>query len=352
MYRVDGEQQNRVEPIIPPIAPPKGSKFFTQTWSGRLILINTIIFLLVSWESGSLLNPNSETLIRWGAKDNVLLAQGEVWRLLTPIFIHIGLMHFAFNNWALYVLGYQLEYLLKSKWFLLLYLIAGLAGNVASALFSLSISAGASSSLFGILGAGLFLERKIGGMISEKSGGKVRKASVFASMVLINLALGFAIPQIDNAAHLGGLIAGVIFTFALLKLQPNRLVVQKPRQGWMVLIAMCIFLAVGVAFSCSSRYTKYRMKVAIEETDEPAERFYYLSQLIRLDEDDFSARFGRLRLSLLYGEYNLADKDLNALLSAGKISDERWKRLLDELRKLGQKEAALWLEDRLSNRSI
>lgn len=161
MYDVSNDSSKSAQPILPPVTPPKGLMFFAGTWSGRLIVVNTIMFILVSIDSGSLMQPGADTLLKWGAKDNILLAQGEFWRLITPIFLHIGLIHYLFNNWAIYVLGYQIEFLLKPKWFLALYIIAGLFGNIASALFSLGISAGASSSLFGLLGAGFFLSAKL-----------------------------------------------------------------------------------------------------------------------------------------------------------------------------------------------
>ena len=85
------------------------------------------------------MDPSLDTLVKYGAKENFLIVQGEYWRLLTPIVLHGGILHFAFNNWALYVLGYQIEHILGKKWFIVLYLLGGLGGNVASALFSLNL---------------------------------------------------------------------------------------------------------------------------------------------------------------------------------------------------------------------
>ena len=159
MYQVDKEYQ---PPILPPVPQPKGIKFFFGTWSGRIIVLNSIFFILLSLDAGSFFNPSADSLVRWGAKDNILIVQGQIWRLITPIVLHVGLIHFAFNNWALYVLGYQIEHMLGKKWFIALYLLAGFGGNVASSLFSLGLSAGASSSLFGLLGAGYYLEKLLG----------------------------------------------------------------------------------------------------------------------------------------------------------------------------------------------
>ena len=140
VYQVDKEYQ---PPVLPPVPSPRGLKFLWSTWSGRIILLNTIVFILHGLDAGSFLNPSADSLSAWGAKDNGLIVEGQLWRLLTPIILHVGLLHFAFNNWALYVIGYQIEYHLGRNWFLCLYLFSGVAGNLASGLFSLSLSAGA-----------------------------------------------------------------------------------------------------------------------------------------------------------------------------------------------------------------
>ena len=132
------------------------------SWAlGRVGLSSSIrlFTFFYSLDAFSILVPdNADALIEFGAKDNVLIAQGEVWRLVSSMFLHISFIHFAVNNWALYVLSYQLEFFLKPKWFLILYLTSGIFGSLASNVFSLSTSAGASGALFGLLGAGLWLE--------------------------------------------------------------------------------------------------------------------------------------------------------------------------------------------------
>lgn len=353
MYDVSNDSSKSAQPILPPVTPPKGLMFFAGTWSGRLIVVNTIMFILVSIDSGSLMQPGADTLLKWGAKDNILLAQGEFWRLITPIFLHIGLIHYLFNNWAIYVLGYQIEFLLKPKWFLALYIIAGLFGNIASALFSLGISAGASSSLFGLLGAGFFLERKVRAIKDNQETQlgptQGRSVSVYTGMVVANLALGLVIPQIDNSAHIGGLFAGILFTYALLSLRPNRVMPQSVLRGSIVSGLMtCLFLA-GLALSCSSRYTRYRIDVAISESKtEPARRYYYLTQLVRLDESNVEARWKRLEFVLLHGLFELAEDDIQYLRNS-QVSEQEWDKFIHNLNRLGHQEAARWLELQLQN---
>ncbi|MFW7378147.1 MAG: rhomboid family intramembrane serine protease [Oligoflexus sp.] len=315
MKRVDDDGATRPQPILPYVPQPRGVRFFLGTWSGRLILVNAVIFLLLSLESGSFFMPSEAALTKWGAKDNVLIANGEYWRFFTPVFVHIGLIHFAFNNWALYILGYQLEFLLKPKWYIVLYVLAGIGGNIASAVFSLGLSAGASGALFGILGAGFYLERTVGNKLAE-IGGKRPRASIYTGMVIANIALGLMIPQIDNAAHMGGLAVGVVFTYALLHMRPNRLISIDHTKGRLALgLLTCLFL-LGLGLSCSSQYVRQRYETAVMEVEEPLQ-VYYLTQILRLDPNDTRARLNRLKLFLMYREFRAAESDLETLLNLG-----------------------------------
>jgi rhomboid protease GluP len=187
---------------------PKGllASLFTN-WTGRILLLNTVIFLIMTWQSGSLFDPGNGSILMKGAKDSIEIANGEYWRFITPIFIHIGLIHFLFNSYILYYIGNQLEGLLGAKRYLIIFIGSGILGNVASAILTPVMSAGASSSIFGLLGCGFFLERtfrhRFAGDPSVKSGSKA-----YAMTILINLVFGFIVPFIDNAAHVGGLIGG------------------------------------------------------------------------------------------------------------------------------------------------
>ncbi|MDQ3233893.1 MAG: rhomboid family intramembrane serine protease, partial [Pseudobdellovibrionaceae bacterium] len=136
--RPDDDEKSRA-PLIPLVPQPRGAALLLGTWTGRIIVINSIMFLVTLYLSGlawsnfqmALLSSNTDVLLKLGAKDNTLLALGEYWRLLTPLFIHGGLIHFAFNTYGLYVVSYQFEYLLGSRSFLILYLASGMTGNIA-----------------------------------------------------------------------------------------------------------------------------------------------------------------------------------------------------------------------------
>lgn len=344
MIRVDDDAQ-KPQPILPFVPQPRGAQFFLGTWSGRLIIVNTIVFILLTVESGSIFLPGEEALRKFGAKDNVLIALGEYWRFLTPVFVHIGIIHFAFNNWALYILGYQLEFFLKPKWFITLYILAGIGGNIASAVFSLGLSAGASGALFGLLGAGFFLERTVGSKLAEM-GGKRPRVSIYTGMVLANIALGFIIPQIDNAAHLGGLGVGVVLTYALLHMRPNRLITMDQAKGRMALgLLTCLFL-LGLGLSCSSQYVRQRYAKAVMEVNEPIQ-VYYLTQILRLDSDDIDARMKRMSLYLMFHEFRAAEEDFEKLQILG-VDQQVFHDLIADLESLDQGIAgAVWLRQRV-----
>jgi rhomboid protease GluP len=153
------------------------------------------------------------TLVQLGAQVNVLVAGGQYWRLLTAMFLHIGLAHLAFNMYALFSLGRDIEGFYGSLRFSAIYFVSGLAGNVAYyAAGPNAVSAGASGAIFGLIGA------EIAFLVSNRSlFGSFRRQRLLnlAFLVVVNLAFGFMNRGINNLAHLGGLVSGLILGFAL-----------------------------------------------------------------------------------------------------------------------------------------
>jgi rhomboid protease GluP len=176
------------------------------TW---LILgVNVVMWILLELNGGS---TDDETLTRFGMKVNALITTGEVWRLCTAMFLHIGLVHLAVNSYSLYHMGLLLERFIGALRFSILYLFAGLCGSLASYVFSAYASAGASGAIFGVLGAVgvfFFFQRNV------FSGAR----SILMNIVVvaaINIAYGFSSRGIDNYAHLGGLLGGMVLGVAL-----------------------------------------------------------------------------------------------------------------------------------------
>ncbi|MEK6256501.1 MAG: rhomboid family intramembrane serine protease, partial [Chloroflexota bacterium] len=144
----------------------------------------------------------------YGMKVNFNISEmGEWWRLFTPMLLHGSLMHIAFNMYALRILGVSLEKFYGHWQFLLLYIVSGFAGNVASFVFTVSPSLGASTAIFGLIGAqGVFAyqNRAVFGKFAEKA---LRDIVMLA---LLNLAIGYSLAGIDNWGHVGGLIGGIV----------------------------------------------------------------------------------------------------------------------------------------------
>jgi membrane associated rhomboid family serine protease len=179
-----------------------------------LIGINAIMFVIVVAAGGGLFVPNPETMIRFGTDYTPLTLAGQWWRLLTSIFLHFGLMHIAFNMLALYVNGRMAERIYGSARYLVIYLVAGVTGSLASLLWHPLVNgAGASGAIFGILGALLaFFVKKESGVPASVIKVQRNSAMVF---IAYNLLYGAGIQGIDNAAHLGGLIGGLIMGYLL-----------------------------------------------------------------------------------------------------------------------------------------
>lgn len=172
-----------------------------------LLWINLLMFLLMYiFGSGS---HHVGTLLKFGADYKPLVQMGEVWRLISSAFLHIGILHLLCNMYALYVIGPQLESFFGKTKFLVIYLFSALCGNLFSDVFSVHIGAGASGAIFGLLGALLYF-----GYHYRVYLGSVMKSQIIP-IILLNLMIGFTISGIDNAAHIGGLIAGVFSAMAM-----------------------------------------------------------------------------------------------------------------------------------------
>src|SRR5947199_3250095 len=186
--------------------------FLQAVWARRstytyiFFALNILVFLLMALAGGS---TNEATLMAFGVKSNAEIAKGQWWRFVTPIFIHIGLLHLFFNSYALWIVGPQVEKLYGSGRFVILYVLTGVAGVYGSyAYHPDTISAGASGAIFGLFGVllafGIRYRNSIPPFFKRAVGTGV------LPVIVINLIIGFTIPQIDNSAHLGGLIAGAV----------------------------------------------------------------------------------------------------------------------------------------------
>lgn len=173
-----------------------------------IIGINLFLFLLMYiFGNGS---EDSETLIKFGSLTKFHVSYlGEYYRLITSGFLHIGIIHLAFNNYALYIIGAQIEGFFGKIKYLIIYLFSILIGNLLSLLFIEGISAGASGGIFGLLGAMVYF-----GYHYRVYFGTVIKSQILP-LIAINLLIGFSLSGINNFAHMGGLVGGVLAAMAV-----------------------------------------------------------------------------------------------------------------------------------------
>ena len=191
------------------VALPQAAPYVTYA-----IIAVTVVFYILQIVSVSVFGyPVSFTNMDWlelyGARINEFIMAGQFWRLLTPALLHGSLMHIFFNMYALFSLGSNLERFFGHSRFLLLYVLGAFAGNVASFLFTDGYSVGASTAVFGLIGAeGVFLyqNRKLFGSETNRAIGNI----VFIAAV--NLLIIGSLPFIDNWGHIGGLVGGLMFT--------------------------------------------------------------------------------------------------------------------------------------------
>ena len=150
-----------------------------------------------------------------GMKVNSLIRAGQIWRLITPVFLHdstlpYGLLHIGFNMYALFLYGRGLEARFGHWRFTLLYFLAAYAGNVLSFLVTPSPSLGASTAVFGLLAAeGIFIFQNRQ-LLGNRAGRAIMNILYIAG---INLLIGFSSSSIDNFGHIGGMLGGVLFTW-------------------------------------------------------------------------------------------------------------------------------------------
>ena len=147
----------------------------------------------------------------FGAKINELIRAGQLWRFLTPVLLHASIPHILFNMYALYVIGIGLERHFGHWRYFLLYVLGGFAGNVLSFLFSSGYSVGASTAIFGLIGAEavfLYQNRQLFGRRFGSAIGNV----IF--IIVVNLVIDFVPGSgIDYWGHIGGLLGGLMFTW-------------------------------------------------------------------------------------------------------------------------------------------
>ena len=174
-----------------------------------IIAMNVAVFIVMLIAGADLLQPNPALHIRFGSNFGPLTWTGQEWRLLTSAFLHFGVIHISLNMIALYQGGGLVERLFGSTRFAAIYLLSALAGSVASGWWDpMRNSAGASGAIFGVYGALLAFMAARRADIPPSMLKSISKSALL--FCLYSLAIGVAHPLIDNACHVGGLLAGFV----------------------------------------------------------------------------------------------------------------------------------------------
>lgn len=277
-----------------------------------LVIINAIIFALLVAMSRNAMQIPSDLLIRAGGNFAPLVQKGEPWRLFSALFLHGGLLHVGLNMFALYQAGQVVERLFGRLGFLVIYVGAGLLGNLASLWWKQgSVSVGASGAIFGVYGAllaYLLLQR---GSVPGEVFREMRSGTL--GFIAYSLFAGFSLPGIDNAAHLGGLAGGIILGLAfaepVVSSRPVRWLSPRALAGGLVLVALGLTLwqqtpEVVRRYQADSAYQQTLQRFVLDEQELLREQAALMDSLrqrrlteaaaLEVLEHDFLPRWERL----------------------------------------------------------
>ena len=227
----------------------KENEKFNDVFSPKRIIFTNIIslicilmYVIVSIYGNNFFNFDANVLAKFGANNILLVKNGEIYRLLTCAFLHVGLIHLVVNMYSLRVIGPSVEGLIGKGKFVFIYLISAISASLMSLVFvdSNIVSVGASGAIFGLMGALLYFGYHYRLYLNDAI-----KTQIIP-VILFNLIIGFMMPGIDNGAHIGGLIGGYLATMAIgIK---NKSEKKDMINGWIVLILYLAFLSYIVFF--------------------------------------------------------------------------------------------------------
>ena len=204
-----------------------------------LVDLNIAIFILMVACGANFFLPDTHTIVKWGGNVRFLTLDGQWWRVITCCFLHYGIFHLLLNMYALLYIGVMLEPRLGARRFASAYLFTGITASLASLYWHDNvISAGASGAIFGMYG--VFLALLTTNLIEKTT----RKALLMSIGIFVayNLLYG-ANGTIDNAAHIGGLLGGIVIGYLY---YPSLIRPQKPTLLYSM-IGVAAFLVVATS---------------------------------------------------------------------------------------------------------
>jgi rhomboid protease GluP len=215
------ESEDAIQQVMPTPWARSGASSVIVTQAFLGICVAVFVGMGLATGGASILDPTSQQLIEWGANSAPLTLGGQWWRLVTSMFLHIGVMHILFNMWCLWDLGGMCESLYGYWTFAAVYLISGVGGGLASVWWRpVGVSAGASGAIFGVAGA-LIASYYLGEFNLPRFalGAHLRSLVLFAGY---NLLFGAVSGRTDNAAHIGGLVTGLVLGALIARVAPER----------------------------------------------------------------------------------------------------------------------------------
>jgi len=197
----------------------------TRGWGSGERLIQLIIYaniamfifsLLISKGYGGggfnlmrFLSPSPRAFSELGATGTWMVAQEGWWTLISANYLHVGVIHILFNMMALYNIGPLVTQLFGTYRFFAIYTISGVGGFLVSYVVGINSTVGASAALFGLFGAAIYYGKSRGGVFGETIYKQIGGWAIYF------IVLGFLVPQINNAGHIGGLVFGAICAFLI-----------------------------------------------------------------------------------------------------------------------------------------
>ena len=202
-----------------------------------IVLLCVVMYIISAFISKNFFMFDVNTLVKLGANNLLLVQQGQIWRLFTCAFLHVGFIHLIVNMYSLLVIGTQVETFIGKYKMLFIYLVSIITASLLSLVFAENsiVSVGASGAIFGLMGALLYFGYHYRLYLSNA----IRYQIV--PIILLNLLIGFSLSGIDNAAHIGGLIGGYLAAMAIGI--PNKSTKKDMINGWIVLILYIVFLS-------------------------------------------------------------------------------------------------------------
>jgi rhomboid protease GluP len=202
--------QNPTPEQFPQTRPPQSVQVAmpnVKPYAMYTVLVVTIFIYLLQLAGQNHLIAD---VTNFGIKNNASIRLGELWRLITPVFLHASILHIAFNMYALIIFGGGIEVRYGHGRFLLLYFLSGYAGNVMSFLLTVNPSLGASTAIFGLIAAeGVYIVQN-----RKLLGNRVSRSLMNLLYIAgVNLLIGFTTTGVDNWGHIGGLLGGFLFAW-------------------------------------------------------------------------------------------------------------------------------------------